>query len=77
MLSLDHHKKVLSSNGIFYPVIVVNGQVVGTWKRSFHKESVIVQPVFFVAPAKTLLVKARKALTALAAFYGKKAVLEM
>ena len=77
MLSLDHHKKVLSSNGIFYPVIVVNGQVVGTWKRSFHNESVIVQAAFFVPPAKTLLAKARKALTALAAFYGKKAVLEM
>lgn len=29
-----HHKSVATANGIFYPVVIVNGKVVGTWKRA-------------------------------------------
>jgi hypothetical protein len=36
-------------NGVFYPTIVVNGRVVGTWKREFKKGSVIVTPSPFAA----------------------------
>ncbi len=31
-------------NGVFYPTIVSQGRVVGTWKRAFKKGSVIVTP---------------------------------
>ncbi|MFN8303486.1 MAG: winged helix DNA-binding domain-containing protein [Saprospiraceae bacterium] len=37
----------ISSNGIFYPVIVSGGRVEGTWKRTVKKNSVSVQPQFF------------------------------
>lgn len=30
------------SNGVFFPMIVRDGQVVGTWKRSFKKGSVVI-----------------------------------
>ncbi|MCB9453522.1 MAG: AlkZ family DNA glycosylase [Anaerolineaceae bacterium] len=33
---------VPGSNGIFLPVVVVDGQVVGTWKRVFRKKGVII-----------------------------------
>jgi hypothetical protein len=32
-LALADNKKAVSNNGIFYPVILQNGQVMGTWKR--------------------------------------------
>jgi hypothetical protein len=30
----DSHHKAVSSNGIFRPIIVVNGRIIGTWKKS-------------------------------------------
>jgi hypothetical protein len=53
-LSLIHNKKAVSSNGIFYPPIIVNGQVAGLWKRSFQKDKVIVEADFFNEPAKSI-----------------------
>jgi hypothetical protein len=39
LASLPHenHHKAVSNNGIFYPIIVVNGRVTGTWKRMIKK----------------------------------------
>jgi hypothetical protein len=31
-------------NGVFYPTIVIRGRVVGTWKRTFKKGTIIVAP---------------------------------
>jgi Na+-translocating ferredoxin:NAD+ oxidoreductase RnfE subunit len=45
----EHHSKAVSSNGIFRPVIVVNGQVVGLWKKSATKKSPV-QFDFFEQP---------------------------
>ena len=36
-----------AGNGIFYPTIVVDGQIVGTWKPAFKKESVVITPNYF------------------------------
>ncbi len=40
--------KVISSNGIFRPVIVVNGQVAGIWKRTIKNDEVIVKSELFM-----------------------------
>ena len=37
-ITADHHSKAISSNGIFKPVVVVNGQISGLWKRTLQKE---------------------------------------
>jgi len=42
-----NNKRTVSDNGIFYPTIVVNGQVAGLWKRTFQKNQVIVSVSFF------------------------------
>jgi hypothetical protein len=34
-------------NGIFSPAIVINGQIVGTWKRTMKKDAVIITPSLF------------------------------
>jgi len=51
-LPTAHNKKALTANGIFFPVIVVNGQVTGLWKRSFQKEAIQVTTQFFEPPGK-------------------------
>jgi hypothetical protein len=42
-LSIAHTKKTVSSNGIFRPFIVIDGQVVGLWKRNTAKNKVIIE----------------------------------
>lgn len=48
-LELVHNRKAISNNGIFYPIIVVNGQVVGIWKRTTRKDRVKIENIFFAA----------------------------
>jgi len=44
-LDTKYNKQVIgaSGNGIFSPVIVANGKVVATWKRTINKDTVLVQ----------------------------------
>lgn len=35
-------RKAVSNNGVFRPVIVIDGQVAGTWRRSFRKGRVLI-----------------------------------
>jgi Winged helix DNA-binding domain len=46
-LAAEHHKRALTMNGIFHPVIIVNGQVAGLWKRSVQKDMVNIEASFF------------------------------
>jgi hypothetical protein len=43
------NKIVPGGNGIFYPTIVINGRVVGTWKRTIKKQQMIITPAPFTA----------------------------
>jgi len=40
-------RKIISNNGIFWPVVVLNGQVCGVWKRATHKNKLCVQVNLF------------------------------
>lgn len=40
---------VPGGNGVFYPTIVSNGRVVGTWQRTFKKEAVVITAQPFTA----------------------------
>ncbi|WP_338869665.1 winged helix DNA-binding domain-containing protein [Spirosoma sp. SC4-14] len=44
---LDFKQVISSANGIFYPVILIDGKVVGTWKRTVKNDTVQIQPEFF------------------------------
>lgn len=50
-------KKVMTINGIFNPIMVHNGEIIGTWKRSFKKDTVAIT----VEPFKPLKKAALKA----------------
>ena len=49
-LSMNEHSKAVSSNGIFWPVVLLNGQVLGTWSRTFKKSKVLVETKLFEQP---------------------------
>lgn len=50
VLTPAHAEKVVPGrNGIFKPIIVINGQVVGTWQRAIKKSKVIITPSPFDA----------------------------
>ena len=42
-LPSENHRKTVSNNGIFWPILVVNGQVKGKWKRTIKKDKVVVE----------------------------------
>lgn len=44
---VEHHGKAISNNGIFWPAIVVNGQVKGLWKREIKKDTLVIETNFF------------------------------
>lgn len=46
-ISFENQSKAFTKNGIFKPIIVENGQVIGTWKRTIKKESVKVETQLF------------------------------
>jgi hypothetical protein len=59
-LSSIHNKKTISNNGMFYPAIVINGQVAGLWKRIINKNKIVITTDFFQPPdnhAKNLTVE--------------------
>lgn len=41
-LTVDHHKKAVTRNGIFHPVILHNGKAVGIWKRTIKNQKVTI-----------------------------------
>jgi Winged helix DNA-binding domain len=53
-LATEHQKKVFTVNGIFHPVVVVNGQVTGLWKRNFQKDRVDIETRFFQSHNKAI-----------------------
>jgi hypothetical protein len=49
VLGAEHHAKAFSKNGIFHPLIVSNGRIIGTWQKAAGKKRIAVKPVFFEA----------------------------
>ncbi len=71
VLSAEHQARTFSSNGIFYPVIVVDSQVVGVWKRAVKKSRLEMGFDFFVSPSSQMLPAVQAAAAAYARFLGK------
>jgi hypothetical protein len=73
-LLFEDHNKTVSINGLFRPVIVVNGQVMGIWKRAIKKEQVIVETELFEQLDQTTQGLIEKASLHYARFLEKKLV---
>ena len=72
---IENDKMVVSKNGIFWPIIVINGQVTGLWKRTIKKERVTVNIDPFKLIKKHHLNLLEKEVIKLGDFLGKTAEL--
>lgn len=52
VLDLKHHSKAFNNFGIFYPVVMYNGQVVGNWKKVTAKGKIKIETSFFEKSTK-------------------------
>ena len=69
------HKEAITSNGIFKPIIVVNGHVVGIWKRTMQKSKVLIEPTFFDSATALLPTALEKEMQRFGAFLGLEAAI--
>lgn len=70
----QYHSKAFTVNGIFHPVIVVDHQVCGLWKRAVKKDKVHFEASFFKAPSKKIKLLTEKAAFNFAVFLGKELI---
>jgi hypothetical protein len=70
-LPSDDHSKAISNNGMFKPVILVNGKVAGIWKRTVKKDRVIIEPQFFQSPDEDAIKMFESAAVRYGDFLGK------
>lgn len=72
-ISDNNHKKAVSNNGIFYPVILSDNQIAGTWKRKSKRDNVIISTNLFKTklPPESM----ENAINRYSMFLGKKAEL--
>lgn len=64
-----HHPKAFNNWGIFYPVILYNGRVVGNWKKSTSKGGIKIETTFFERHPKIAKTAINHAVEKLEAFY--------
>jgi phage anti-repressor protein len=74
-LPLEHHVKVVSNNGIFRPVIVLNGKVTGLWKKTLKNDKVMVETELFVPHNNETKKMLYECSNTLGHFWGQKAKL--
>lgn len=70
----QYHSKAFTVNGIFHPVIVVNNQVCGLWKRSVKKDKVYFEASFFKPCSKIIRSLTENSAARFALFLGKELV---
>lgn len=71
------HKNAITSNGIFKPIIVRDGLVVGIWKRTVQKNKVVVEVEFFDAKDTLEQAVMEKAVAGFGRFLGLDVVVKV
>jgi hypothetical protein len=74
-LALKHQPDTFTTNGILYPVILEDGMVMGTWKRTLKKDSVIIDTKYFRKPDKASIRLHLEAAGRVGTFLGVKTIL--
>ena len=53
VLDPAHARRMATGNGIFFPILVIDGNVMGTWKRTLKKGEVVIAPSPFSPLSKS------------------------
>ena len=48
VLAPEYYRKAFNTFGIFYPVILYNGKIVGNWNKSAKKKQFGIESSFFI-----------------------------
>lgn len=75
VLEPGYAMRMVARNGMISPIIVIDGQVVGTWKRVLKKETVALTPDWFTKPDEAYQQAFRQAAGRYVAFLGLEVVL--
>lgn len=67
----EHFKQAVSQNGIFHPVIVLDGKVTGLWKRALAKDRILIETELFQPITSATKALIEKAAQPLGEFLGK------
>jgi hypothetical protein len=70
LLSIDN-KKTISDNGIFYPTILMGGQIIGTWKRNIKDNHIILTINLFKTANPDFRTIYSKSISRYSQFYNK------
>lgn len=65
-ISGNDHAKAVSKNGIFWPILVMNGKISGMWKHSLKKDQLILEFDFF----RPILIKEKDAIEKAVRIFG-------
>lgn len=76
-LPFNYRVKTVSDNGIFRPIIVVNGQVRGLWKRTMKKDKVIIEAKLFAPVSALIKNEIKKQCEAFGLYLDKKTEINM
>lgn len=72
VLPQEHQPKAFTNNGIFRPVILMNGQAIGLWKRNIQKDKVILEAEFFMKASNVTINSFKKESKKYGKFLDKK-----
>lgn len=75
-IALENQSKAFTKNGIFKPVILENGNVIGTWQRTLKKDFVHIKTQFFTNPGENNKNTIFEALLSLEKYLETKIVVE-
>lgn len=70
-ISNEKYRKAISINGLFRPTIVVNGKVIGIWKRKIEKDNNLIEIELFENQNKSIKSKIKNEAKKLKSFYNK------
>lgn len=70
MIDTEHYSKVMTKNGIFSPTIMLNGRIIGSWKKSMKKNAPHIALTFFEKMPKRIVSLFQPEIERLEIFYA-------
>ena len=77
VLDRYHTKEVLSSNGVFYPTVVIDGRVDGTWRTVRTRKDLTIEVMPFSALSKGKVRSLKEATALYGSFLGRSLTLNV
>ncbi len=71
IIPVSIQRKAISNNGIFYPIVLYNGEVIGTWTRKHGPRQLSINIRYFSKPGLAVQEQVNRRAEELGIFYGQ------